>query len=157
MKTVIVAFSAVLFSGCGTVCNLAGGVTHPDQEPRVYGGVLRDLEFWEEVDEAPSSSAPLLGSPHGDGRGAVLLLAALGALAVGEPALSFVGDTATLPLTIYLQNKRIAAEQSDAATPADAPLAGVFLGKPQPIESDAPGQEIDGASWKRLDATATDR
>lgn len=28
--------------GCGTVCNLAGGVVHPDEEPKVYGGLERD-------------------------------------------------------------------------------------------------------------------
>jgi hypothetical protein len=35
---------AVFSSGCGTVCNLAGGVLHPDKEPRVYGGLQLDLE-----------------------------------------------------------------------------------------------------------------
>jgi hypothetical protein len=40
----LVATAALPLSGCGTICNFAGGFVHPD-EPRVYGGVLRDLEI----------------------------------------------------------------------------------------------------------------
>src|SRR5262245_12507046 len=32
--------------GCGTICNLAGGITNPDEEPRIYGGVIRDLDIF---------------------------------------------------------------------------------------------------------------
>jgi uncharacterized protein YceK len=97
------AFIAVGVSGCGTVCNLAGGVIHPDQELRVYGGVQRDVEhFW---------CPPLLNenSSPGAGKGAVLFLA----LIPVEFGLSFVGDTLTLPITIPLQEIREAANKSD--------------------------------------------
>jgi uncharacterized protein YceK len=94
---------AVLASGCGTVCNLAGGVLHPDAEPRVYGGVQRDLEHGFLCAPIKSVSTP------GEAELGLLLLA----LGPAELGLSFVGDTLTLPLTIPLQEIREAAQKSD--------------------------------------------
>jgi hypothetical protein len=101
---VLVAVVAVSVSGCGTVCNLAGGFVHPDSEPQVYGGVTRDLAI---IDKAVSDP-PAAEHSVGDARLAVVLLG----VAVADPFLSFVGDTLTLPITIPLQERRKAAERA---------------------------------------------
>src|SRR5262249_35075559 len=116
-QTVLAALFASMLSGCGTVCNLAGA--QPDHEPRVYGGVSFDFEVMDQFVQDP---------PHptnSDPRGGVLLLA----LALVAQPLSFVGDTLTLPITIYLQNKRSAERSGE---PAEA-ATGVTLGKPSPM------------------------
>jgi Protein of unknown function (DUF1375) len=98
----------VFSGGCGTVCNTAGGVLHPDEEPRVYGGVQRDLEgnlYCLKLGSQPLHE----GCTLSDGKGAVLLLA----LVPVEFGLTFVGDTLTLPITIPLQERREAANNGD--------------------------------------------
>jgi hypothetical protein len=109
MKTalllVVTALLAASGGGCGTVCNLAGGVVHPDSEPRIYGGVLRDMQI---MDEAVSCKRPLIENP-GDPRAMAFFLG----LAAADPILSFLGDTLTLPITIPLQARRTAASKSD--------------------------------------------
>jgi uncharacterized protein YceK len=104
-SAVLAAVVAVSLSGCGTVCNLAGGIIHPDSEPRVYGGVVRDLEI---IDKAVSDQKPAMDSV-GDARLALVILS----VAVADPFLSFVGDTLTLPLTVPLQERRKAAERAE--------------------------------------------
>jgi len=132
LLAVIPAILAVSLSGCGTICNFADGVIHPDDEPRIYGGVLRDLEIMDEAVNAPPRATPLVGSENGKG---LIFLCLLGLM---DPPLSFVGDTLTLPITIYVQEKRVAARNSDTDTakPANAtepPTTNVSLGKPAPI------------------------
>ena len=89
---------AVLAVGCGTVCNLAGGLVHPDEEPKVYGGVQRDLDFFGKMLERKQSGndSTSQGTGTSAAYGAMFLLAFMFA----EPALSFVGDTLTLPITL---------------------------------------------------------
>jgi hypothetical protein len=101
---VVPALIAMGLSGCGTVCNLAGGVVAPDNEPRVYGGVLRDIQVMDAFVGGQSSLQ--LGD---DPRLALVIFP----LAVVEPLLSFVADTLTLPLTIPLQERRIASGKNN--------------------------------------------
>jgi hypothetical protein len=89
-------------NGCGTTCNLAGSFTHPETEPRVYGGVRRDLEFVDDVVQK--------GKPIGSDPKAVVVLVPF---ALAEAILTLVGDTLTLPITIYLQDRRVAASKCD--------------------------------------------
>jgi hypothetical protein len=100
MKSTVIAALAFALSGCGTTCNLAGGIVHPDTEPRVYGGVLRDMEIIEKVVNCPASDRQY------GGKSAVFLVAGAIVLGTGDPILSFVADTLTLPITIPLQRKR---------------------------------------------------
>jgi hypothetical protein len=135
------AFLAVLvvvsLSGCGTVCNLAGGIIHPESEPRVYGGVVKDLEVIDRSINAPPNSM------GGDVRLAPFLLA----LAVGDPILSFVADTLTLPITIPLQARRISVEhQNEDCTRSgrtDSIAGAAVLKRPTPV--DQAGEEPDPA------------
>jgi hypothetical protein len=123
MKLGLLALTAILISsaGCGTVCNLVGGITHPQSEPRVYGGVARDLEVLDDVVKGVQSGQTGAGiTPQGGGPGAAVVLGAIVGIAVADPILSFVADTVTLPLTIPLQNRRIAKESSASHYPSDS-------------------------------------
>jgi uncharacterized protein YceK len=121
MRTKLLAAVAVAvsLSGCGTVCNLAGGVTQPDVEPRVYGGVQRDFEVLSDV--CSTTFHPGGSTLSGDGKTAAFLSAILAAAFVGDPILSFVADTLTLPVTIPLQNRRIAEEEKDRSGDTTVP------------------------------------
>ena len=79
---------AVLAIGCGTVCNLAGGFVHPEEEPKVYGGVQRDLGFIGEMASDPKG----FNCPAGSQGAAMTAIFILGMAAV-DPVLSLVGDT----------------------------------------------------------------
>jgi uncharacterized protein YceK len=77
-----ILMAAVLLSGvgCGTIANLASG------NPEIpYGGVQKDLEWFA---KPPSSWS------GGDGHIIFVLAAELG--------LSFVADTLTLPVALYI-------------------------------------------------------
>jgi Protein of unknown function (DUF1375) len=116
MKTRLVAVVFCLTltaTGCGTVCNLAGGVVHPDREPRVYGGVQRDLDVIESVVESDPSDKQKCNPK------AYLVLIPL---AAADPVLSFVADTITLPITIPLQRKNAGNQDSlDKSNEAGSP------------------------------------
>jgi len=103
----IMGLTAVLLSGCGTVCNLAGGIVHPDSEPRVYGGVQRDVAIIEEAVKAP----PLTSQSTEDPKVVLWLLS----IAAVDPILSFVADTLTLPITIPLQKSRLGRTEVDGS------------------------------------------
>jgi uncharacterized protein YceK len=106
----MLAFEAAFLSGCGTICNLTQGVVHPDSEPRVYGGVQRDVEVLDSVvNQAQTNPQARVGN---DPRWALILIP----LAIGDPILSFVADTLTLPITIPLQRRRIANSENDQAS-----------------------------------------
>ena len=104
---------AVGSSGCGTVCNLAGGVLHPDEEPRVYGGVQRDLEGNLQTLPFSPLSSPGEGCSANEGKGRAVVAVVVLALIPVEFGLNFVGDTLTLPLTIPLQEAREAAYKAN--------------------------------------------
>ncbi|HLN31716.1 MAG TPA: hypothetical protein VK395_28510 [Gemmataceae bacterium] len=122
---------AMLLSGCGTVCNLAGGVVHPESEPRIYGGVGRDLDI---IDKA-CNIGPSQNAGSGGENGKAYLAAALISLAVVDPILSFAADTLTLPVTIPLQERRIAREHENAA--AASSIAAPATSLPNSEVSDA--------------------
>jgi uncharacterized protein YceK len=93
---------AVALSGCGTTFNLVRGLDHPDTEPRVYGGVAMDMEFLGKVANS-GPSATEVEDPR--------TWAAFLALGCIDPAFSIIGDTLTLPITVPLQAKRLAANE----------------------------------------------
>jgi hypothetical protein len=139
MKRMLVVVVAFALSGCGTVCNLAGGWSHPDSEPRIYGGVQKDIEWYGQTKD--SQAVPTL-APR-DGRFALVVV---GIIAM-EPALTFLADTLTLPLTIYLQERRVAADKSEHAGDELGKAANLLnetpsLGNPVPVdEADARNDE----------------
>ena len=104
----VVSWFAVLLTGCGTACKLVAGVLDPVNEPTVYGGVTTDLKI---IDEAVNHFENGSGTStnHGDPRGAAIMIVLLAT----DPVLSFVADTVLLPVTIMLQNRRIARERED--------------------------------------------
>jgi hypothetical protein len=124
IPTMLVAGLAVALAGCGTVCNLAGGVLHPESEPRIYGGFLKDVEVLEGVMNSNAKLNLGGGSPAG-----VIVIGAILGLAAADPFLCIVADTATLPLTVPLQARRN-ARAAEGRTPngieeitTDAPAA----------------------------------
>lgn len=128
----VAATVALSLSGCGTVCNLVGGVTNSEEEPRVYGGVQRDVEVLSDV--FSDTSHPDVNNLHGDGKEAAFLAAIFATLFAGDPVLSFVGDTLTLPVTIPLQNKRIAEKEQESAAATAAPPPDLPAEQPPQVE-----------------------
>ena len=121
---------AVLAIGCGTVCNLAGGFVHPEEEPKVYGGVQRDLGFIGEMASDPKG----FNCPAG-GQGAAMTAIFILGMAAVDPVLSLVGDTLTLPITLLVEHQREARKTSEQkAKMADADELPVTLGKPEATE-----------------------
>jgi hypothetical protein len=124
----IAALTAIAAAGCGTTCNLAGGFTHPDSEPAIYGGVQRDLKIVDDLVGKNESEAAT------DPRG-ILIAVSLG---LTEGVLTVVGDTLTLPITVYLQDRRAskaAADQKEthSAELANPPGFSATLGRPSAI------------------------
>ncbi len=91
MKRWLTALVATACCGCGTICNLASS------DPQVYGGPEKDIEIWSER-----------GMPRGQNVGAFAFLG----LCLADLPVSLVGDTLTLPLAIYLQQRRDASRDS---------------------------------------------
>jgi len=91
----MLAFAALLANGCGTICNLASG-----EDMKRWGGLHKDLGPFDSEAIPPKSSSPI--TCH-DAKGAIVLLAIVAAIGVGfvtvELPMTFIGDTATLPLT----------------------------------------------------------
>lgn len=114
----IIPVLAMFLTSCGTVCNLAGGIVHPDREPRVYGGFIRDVEIIDAVVSAP----PVVDIRRGDPRGAALIAAAIISVAAVDPILSLAADTLTLPVTIPLQERRIAREKESNPAASSRPV-----------------------------------
>src|SRR5438128_11440937 len=99
---VFVTIAAVLLSGCGTVCNFAGGLIHPETEPRVYGGVQRDIEVIEGFSEKPLFANGFPQASRRDtGAGAALVVRLCLGVIVGASDLSFVENPRTMPTTPY--------------------------------------------------------
>ena len=128
---VVLAIGAVSMSGCGTVCNFAGGIAHPDVEPRVYGGVLRDIQVIEDAVTCDPTQRKF-----GDPRAIVVVLP----IAVADPIVSFIADTLTLPITIPLQERRIAIRKNAEEADNGPNSAGAATETPSLAESHQPGQ-----------------
>src|ERR1700730_1319947 len=105
LMTIVAALAAISLTGCGTTCNLAGGFKHPDDEPKIYGGVQRDLDFVAQL----GPDKPLIGNPSNANKGVLIIIPLL----IAEGVLTCVGDTVTLPITIYLQERRVAARKRE--------------------------------------------
>ncbi len=139
MRALFLAAAAVTLSGCGTVCNLAGGIKHPDSEPRIYGGVQRDVEFLEDVANTREPWLHLGSGPAG-----VVGLGCLAALAVGDPVLSFVGDTLTLPITVPLQHSREAGEsKQDSGVTVPSSAGAESIRRVEPLPSARPAPDVN--------------
>jgi hypothetical protein len=99
----LAAAMAVPSGGCGTARNLASG------EPDNYGGVQRDLQFAAEAGAGGGLLAGADSAPAGESGkysgGGVLAFAFLG-LYAADLSLCCVGDTLTLPLVMYLRQRR---------------------------------------------------
>jgi uncharacterized protein YceK len=124
-RGLMIAVTAALLSGCGTVCNFAGG------DPEVYGGVQKDLAFVQ----SPRTSPP----PVGVNRGGPVFLG----LVVADVFLSAVTDTLTLPLAVYLrQNERHEAGATVPTGGSDNPGGPAAGDRPGPLDWG------DGESWR---------
>jgi hypothetical protein len=115
---VVTASITLLHVGCGTVCNLAGGVVHSDSEPRPYGGVIRDVDILNSVISSGPSDHQII---EGSDQGTAIIMAAAVSIAAVDPMLCLVADTLTLPLTIPLQERRIVREQVNATESSESP------------------------------------
>ncbi len=104
-QLVPLAIFTVLMSGCGTVCNLAGG------QPQPYGGVAKDVEF------AAARQGSLENEPQHPGVSghSPLVLAGILGLCYGDFAASAVGDTVTLPIVLASMPRKA----SCAAAPSE--------------------------------------
>ncbi len=122
----ILALAAALCSGCGTVFNLTDGVFQPnadpeDSGPKVYGGVKADFDYF-----AGGQTTGLDVSKAS----AVLLVA--------ELPMTLIGDTLTLPIAIWAQEKRAAAvaerqaSQKENGELSHSGTVSVSLGQPRP-------------------------
>jgi uncharacterized protein YceK len=131
LKLMILAFLGVSMSGCGTVYNLTC------DEPKVYGGILRDMEF-DGLTKGLSGTDPI-------GQGAMPLVAVAGCLAAAEVSLSLAGDTLTLPITVSLQVHRLAAAKSAGPkreVPAPADQESSLTRSPESVLAPRPAVEV---------------
>jgi hypothetical protein len=115
-RVAFAALAAVLVSGCGTICNFAGGYLHPDKAPTVYGGFRFDME----VLEAATTTHESLNITHGSGYTVLFVLGVLCA----DPVLSLAADTLTLPITLYLEERRARAHARDHDGAGDSAATG---------------------------------
>jgi len=131
---VIAALVAVLVTGCGTIINLATG--DPDVP---FGGVQKDLTLLEK----PGTG--YTGTMNGNNAGAVIMLGFMAA----DLCLSFIADTLTLPIAVWMRQNPPSSEDSAHATgksdtvenSTSSRIAGVSLGKPHTLgQVDAEGQ-----------------
>lgn len=137
-KTPVWVGFAVWLAGCGTIGNFADGIAHPEDGPRIYGGIQKDVEFLDQVASGAKTDLTLPFVPaSGGGEQGALGLAFACALYAAEPILSFAADTATLPITIRAQKKRAAARKDRTWT---QPSASLGLPQPEP----QPGRDESG-------------
>jgi hypothetical protein len=122
---IVAALAAISSTGCGTTCNLAGGFKHPDDEPKIYGGVQRDLDFVAQL----SPDKPLMGNPSNANKGVLIIIPLL----IAEGVLTCVGDTVTLPITIYLQERRVAARKREQEGDNSANSSSSAVGAALPV------------------------
>ncbi len=122
MKKVLgasVALWALFAGGCGTLFNVGSGDFIP------YGGVARDFAW---IAGASTSSTSATSAGKG---GAIALLILL----PSEVSLSFVADTLTLPLTLYLHPRAAHYDPIDGHDDEDEAKASS-----QPLDPAPPSQ-----------------
>lgn len=117
MRKMVIALGAVVvsmsLSGCGKTCNFAGATLPPLELtttlPAVYGGVQLDAAVMTQFRPTTTSSLTVL----------------FAACLIADFPLSFVGDTLTLPLTLWIDRRRTASQselRGNSTTPADPQL-----------------------------------
>src|SRR5262245_6601978 len=106
MRALLAASAVVLSSGCGTVWNL----TLNSRGPEIYGGVQKDIE----VIMTPASGVPGSNLQVLHNQAALLVFALIPA----EVCLSFVGDSLTLPLVVYLAHREYCRDNAGPGKPA---------------------------------------
>jgi hypothetical protein len=137
---VFAVITAASMCGCGTICNFAAPVINPAKETRVYGGVQFDLEVLDSAASHPD--VQVAKDPR-----AALFLCPIAAL---DPLLCVAADTATLPITLYLQEQR-EKKRRRPPVPWPEPMPDTpFLGKaalsaPEPLPSPIPAQLAEGS------------
>jgi uncharacterized protein YceK len=88
-------------SGCGTVSNLAG----PDAKARVYGGVRQDCAaFYGMEVNAAALRSPNCDTFDGNKNNDIVLRSPFAVFAALDLPLSVVGDTLTLPYTLFVNS-----------------------------------------------------
>lgn len=122
LTTLFTAMAVACLTGCGTICNFANSAGDSEYQPRVYGGVLWDLEVLN-----GDRKMPPLGSPT-DPRAAVFIAAAL----LVEPVATFTADTLTLPITIGIQTAHDLAAANAASKESSEGLASAAGVAPSP-------------------------
>ncbi len=108
-KTLIAAgilLAAVCSNGCGTFCNFTGSVIHFDgdkvERPAIYGGVQFDFEGLRLIGNGTNGNVS-------DPRVGFVILA----LGITDVFTSAVGDTLTLPITLFVNELRVASRRGD--------------------------------------------
>jgi hypothetical protein len=108
---VSVGAAVVLMSGCGTAWNFVSNANGPT----VYGGVQRDIEFIM----TPASTSPGgTWQEFTNEEGLVIF-----ALIPAEVCLSFVADSLTLPLVVYLQHREYCRDHADKPMSSGKPAS----------------------------------
>lgn len=119
--TFLLALAVFSLAGCGTVCNFAiAPFSEPDGHkfPAVYGGVQLDAA----VMSSKSQLVDLSGI-HGEGPAAAVVIGCV----LAEFPLTFIGDTLTLPITLWIERRRNAAPNElhgTGAAPAEPGVLG---------------------------------
>ena len=116
-QVALAALAVLPISGCGTICNFAYGFVKPDEAPSVYGGFGFDMQVFEAVASGQTQS---LNITHGSGY-TVLFIAGL---LCADPVLSLAADTLTLPITLYLEDRRARAYARDHGDGGPSMLSG---------------------------------
>jgi hypothetical protein len=131
LALLVVAFSSVSLSGCGTCCNLAS------HEPEPYGGVRLDFKLLGCAANTKPDSVQ-----SGDPIGLLVVLGIMGT----ELACSFAADTLTLPLIRRWEAKR-SRERGDS----DVPVSSSASADPsRPCYMYPPGCPAPPPSWHAL-------
>jgi uncharacterized protein YceK len=115
--TVCFVLSTLSLGGCGTLCNFGASVLPPPDNgtafPAVYGGVMFDLA----VLTIPSNSSAT-GGRGSEAEGELVKAA----LVLADIPVSLIGDTLTLPITLWAHRKRMqpdAESRGHSSAPVD--------------------------------------
>jgi uncharacterized protein YceK len=103
-----VATAVSLLGGCGTVFNLAS------KDPEIYGGPQKDFQFMMTPRNGGATQAVAVW-PLPSGSASTGAPAWLFPLVLADIPLSFIGDTLTLPLAVYLRQNEHPREDATQA------------------------------------------
>lgn len=103
MRIILSIILVLTVTGCGTLANLQGKrhafLSVGGQKPvRLYGGVRNDIDW----------VSKMVSNPDG------FVVPVVGYFALIDPALSFVGDTVTLPVAIAVNSMHESPKESSA-------------------------------------------